>query len=150
MDRNGWLLRILRKNSESSAILTVRNQLQSFVEPSPPHACSVLQASLHLTAIARAWEWFLPKQAMGVPVVSSNHGGIPEVVRDGETGFLAPERDYEGLADRIAELLGDDDLWLRFSSRAITWVPERFDVRRQTMRLESLYETVIRGRPVSQ
>ena len=93
---------------------------------------------------------FAEAQAMGVPVVSSNHGGIPEVVRDGETGFLAPERDYDALADRITQLLGDDDLWHRFSSRAITWVPERFDVRRQTMRLESLYEAVIRERPVSQ
>ncbi len=93
---------------------------------------------------------FAEAQAMGVPVVSSEHGGIPEVVRDGETGLLAPERDCEGLAERITRLLADDDLWNRFSRQAIAWVPERFDVHRQTMKLEAIYETVIRERSVRQ
>ena len=38
---------------------------------------------------------FSESQAMGVPVVSSRHGGIPETMRDGITGLLAPERDVE-------------------------------------------------------
>ncbi len=38
---------------------------------------------------------------MGVPVVSSLHGGIPEAVWDGVTGLLAPERDHNKLAEHI-------------------------------------------------
>jgi len=46
----------------------------------------------------------LEAYAAGVPVVASNSGGIPEIVSDGETGFLAPPGDPAKLAARIAEV----------------------------------------------
>ncbi len=59
---------------------------------------------------------FAEAQAMGVPVVSTRHGGIPEVVFDRVTGLLAPERDHEALADSLCLLLGNEDLWRAFRS----------------------------------
>jgi glycosyltransferase involved in cell wall biosynthesis len=48
--------------------------------------------------------------ASGVPVVSTRHAGIPEVVVDGETGFLVAERDVEAMASRMEQLVDDPAL----------------------------------------
>ena len=45
--------------------------------------------------------------AMGLPVVSTDHSGIPEAVADGETGLLVPTEDAAALADAIGSLLHD-------------------------------------------
>ena len=54
----------------------------------------------------------------GLPVVSTMEGGIPDIVRNGETGFLCPPRDADALADRISQLLMDPDLRLRMGDAA--------------------------------
>lgn len=51
----------------------------------------------------------LEAMASGLPVVSTRHSGIPEAVSDGETGRLVEERDVEGMADAMIELLRDPD-----------------------------------------
>jgi glycosyltransferase involved in cell wall biosynthesis len=56
--------------------------------------------------------------AAGVPVVTTNAGGIPYVVRDGETGFLVERGDSDGLADAALRLLRDDDLATRIGDAA--------------------------------
>ena len=50
----------------------------------------------------------LDAMACGKPIVATTAGGIPEVVVDGETGFLVPPRDHEAMADAIVTLLQDD------------------------------------------
>lgn len=74
--------------------------------------------------------------ASGLPVVGSDLGGIPEVVVEGETGLLVPERDVERLADRIKRLLDDDGLWARLAAGARAHAVESFDLERQTAALE--------------
>jgi len=49
-------------------------------------------------------------QAMGLPVVSTHHTGIPEVVIHGKTGFLSPEKDIDSLAENLKTLLRNPDL----------------------------------------
>ncbi len=84
-------------------------------------------------------------QAMGLPIVSTNHAGIPEGVIHGETGFLAPERDVEALAHHCLSLLGDSCLWSRFSDRGQAHVRDHFDRTKQTHILEGVYSAVLRG-----
>jgi colanic acid/amylovoran biosynthesis glycosyltransferase len=86
---------------------------------------------------------FLEAQAMGIPVVSSLHGGIPEAVVHGHTGLLAPEGDYVTLAEHLRTLLLRKDLRVSYGSQGIRWVRQTFDVGVQTGRLEDAYEEVI-------
>ncbi|MBT8399518.1 MAG: glycosyltransferase [Rhodothermia bacterium] len=86
---------------------------------------------------------FAEAQAMGLPVVSSLSGGIPEVVRHGETGLLAAERDVDELAAHLSQLLSNDGLWEQFSDLGKKHVRDRFDIRRQTALLEEIYQEVI-------
>ena len=88
---------------------------------------------------------FTEAQAMGVPVVSFRHGGIPETMRDGLTGLLANEGDVEELAAHLTRYLKDRAFWERSSEEAMRWVREQFDVRSQTAKLESFYDGVIRS-----
>jgi len=92
---------------------------------------------------------FAEAQAMGVPVVSFHHGGIPEVVRHGETGFLAPEGDVSSLAKYLELLLEDDELWSAVSLMATSWVKQQFDIVKQTKELEVLYDQVIKASGIS-
>jgi colanic acid/amylovoran biosynthesis glycosyltransferase len=78
-------------------------------------------------------------QAMGVPVVSTFHSGIPEGVADGVTGILVPERDSENLAVALLRLLEDQDLWQRFHLATQGHIDRQFDLRRQTALLEDIY-----------
>ncbi len=86
---------------------------------------------------------FAEAQAMGTPVVSFEHGGIPEVVSNGRTGLLAPEGNTLLLAHNLLRLLRDDELWQRFSAAGTQSVRERFDLFKQTEELEQIYSRVI-------
>ena len=85
----------------------------------------------------------LEAQAAGLPVVATRHGGIPEGIEDGETGMLVEEDDVQGLARAIGTLLDDESARARMSRAAVTRMRERFDVRKQTARLESLYDEIL-------
>ena len=86
---------------------------------------------------------FVEAHALGVPAVSFDTAGIGEVVLNGETGILVPERDIAKLSDALVELLVNDALWRRFSDRARTWVAERFDIRNLNIQLENAYRRVL-------
>jgi colanic acid/amylovoran biosynthesis glycosyltransferase len=81
-------------------------------------------------------------QAMGVPIISTQHGGIPEIVADRVTGLLVPERDHKGLADAICLLLADENLWERLHSAGPKRIEQRFDLQMQTALLEDIYDGV--------
>jgi len=61
----------------------------------------------------------LEAMACGTPVIASRVGGLTYTVRDGETGFLVPERDPKALAARLEELLTDEGLRRRMGERAV-------------------------------
>ena len=85
----------------------------------------------------------LEAQAMGLPVISSIHSGIPELVTHNETGFLVAERDWEELARYITYLLGDKTLWQQFSQRSQEQVRALFNLQKQTSALEEIYKQVL-------
>ncbi|NER38628.1 MAG: glycosyltransferase [Oscillatoria sp. SIO1A7] len=88
---------------------------------------------------------FAEAQAMRLPAVSFASGGIPEAVAHGETGFLAPERDVEGLAAYILRLLNEETLWQHFSKNGQERVRKLFNLQSQTRILEDIYRAVLRG-----
>jgi glycosyltransferase involved in cell wall biosynthesis len=89
----------------------------------------------------------LEAAAVGLPVVSTRHSGIPEAVVDGETGLLGAEADPVALAGNIARLLDDEDLRRRLGRAARERVRARFDLSAQTERLEALYDEVTANTP---
>ena len=87
---------------------------------------------------------FAEAQATGLPVASFDGGPIPEVVAHGETGFLAPERDWQALAGYVSRLLEDGDLRRRMGERGVERVRDRFDLAARTRALEEIYASVLR------
>jgi len=82
---------------------------------------------------------FLEAAASGLPVVSTNHGGIPEAVRHEETGLLVAEGNVRALRDALARLLTDRYLARRLGDAGREWVVRNFDINAQTPKLERLY-----------
>ena len=62
-----------------------------------------------------------------VPVMATKAGGLPEVVIDGETGFLLPVGDVEGMAARAIEILSDDAYQHRLGRRGRELAASVFD-----------------------
>jgi glycosyltransferase involved in cell wall biosynthesis len=86
----------------------------------------------------------LEAAAAGTPVVATDHGGIPEVVIDGVTGLLAPERSPDELAERLRALMSSESLAARLGRAARARVETVFDIRRQTRVLEGIYGGLVR------
>ncbi|GAA3201852.1 glycosyltransferase [Nonomuraea roseoviolacea] len=80
-------------------------------------------------------------QMAGTPVVSTRVGSVAEVVRDGETGFLAPT-DPEALAAHTVRLLSDPVLACRMGEAARRWTSATFDVDRLVADTEALYRSL--------
>ncbi|MFC1574578.1 N-acetyl-alpha-D-glucosaminyl L-malate synthase BshA [Gemmatimonadota bacterium] len=83
--------------------------------------------------------------ACGAPVIATDMGGIPELVRHGETGFLFPLGAVEEMAEAGVKLLRDPQLWTRFSEAARADAVERFSSETIVPRYEELYEEIVRG-----
>jgi glycosyltransferase involved in cell wall biosynthesis len=81
--------------------------------------------------------------ACGTPIVSFNVGGVPEMVRHMEVGFLARERDVDHLAHGISVLLGDDELRFRMRERCRQIAVAEYGLDLQTERYISLYQRAI-------
>ena len=84
----------------------------------------------------------LEAMACGVPVVASAAGGIPEVVEDGKTGFLAPPGDVATMVDRALRALGNADEHSRLKRNAAARALD-FSADRVVPRYEALYEEVL-------
>jgi colanic acid/amylovoran biosynthesis glycosyltransferase len=77
--------------------------------------------------------------ASGMPVVSTTHCDIPNVIEHGKSGFLAPERDAEALADQIERWIDAPDQWAGLVGAARARVEAEFDAVAQGERLATLY-----------
>ena len=81
--------------------------------------------------------------ATGVPVIGVNDGGLPEVVRDGETGALCAAGDVEGMARAAIELLGDPERWRAFSTLAAADARDRFGMDAVVAQYEKFYRDAL-------
>lgn len=101
-------------------------------------------AAAALLVVPSRWESLpygpLEAMALGLPVLATAVGGLPELVRDGITGRLVPPADESALAGALAELLGDTAARERMGAAARELVEQRFRLELMVERTERLYE----------
>jgi phosphatidylinositol alpha-1,6-mannosyltransferase len=84
---------------------------------------------------------FLEAMALGKPVVAGNHGGAPEIVQDGVTGFLVNPDDHEALTDRLSRLLQDEPLRRKMGDAGRRRVEENYTFAHFEERLMHILRT---------
>jgi colanic acid/amylovoran biosynthesis glycosyltransferase len=85
----------------------------------------------------------LEAQACGMPVISTHHAGIPEIVADGASGLLVPERDVAALAGALRRLIDNPAEWPAMGRSGREFVERRHDLSLLNRRLLDLYEEAI-------
>lgn len=80
--------------------------------------------------------------ACSIPVIGSIHGGIPDIVEDGKTGFLVKEKDVDGLSARLTSLLKDENLRTTLGNNGRKKMEAEYDNRRCNERLEAIYDSL--------
>jgi colanic acid/amylovoran biosynthesis glycosyltransferase len=78
-------------------------------------------------------------QTTGMPVIATWHCDIPNVIIDGKTGLLVPERDVNSLAEAILSLAFSPESWVEMGKTGRKRVEKEFDVGAQVSRLENIY-----------
>jgi len=81
----------------------------------------------------------LEAMAAGVPVISTNAGGLKEINIDGETGFTSEVGDIKGMSEKARYLLYNNEVLKVFKSRAAAYA-KKFDIQYIVPRYEELYE----------
>jgi len=84
--------------------------------------------------------------AAGVPVVATNVGGTPELVKDGETGVLVPAGDEARLVEALIPLVRDPLLRARYAARSKAFARSHFHISAVCRRFQELYATVYNSR----
>ena len=79
----------------------------------------------------------------GRPVVATKVGGIPEVVKDGITGFLVPPERPDALAEKVRLLLENEALWKKMSQAAVEHVRENFALEGHAQNIYKVYQDVL-------
>lgn len=84
----------------------------------------------------------LEAMACEVPVIATNVGGLPEVVIDGENGYLVELGDTSAIAERAIEILSDEKKLRQMGKRGRAWAVEQFNTEKVIPQFEQLYERV--------
>ncbi len=85
----------------------------------------------------------LEAMACGAPVISTNSGGLPEVNRDGYSGYLGNVGDVEYMAEKAISILSDDKVLYEFKSNALK-VAQEFDIKNIMPLYENLYKKALK------
>jgi glycosyltransferase involved in cell wall biosynthesis len=82
--------------------------------------------------------------ACGLPVISSSVGGLPELVRHNETGFIAEIGDIDRMAKYALELLTNEKKYKLFSENSRQRAVDKFDKSKVVPLYEAYYEQVLK------
>ena len=86
----------------------------------------------------------LEAMSCGLPIVASNVGGNPEVIVEGETGFLLSLKDPQAIVSAIIKLYNDKDLAMRMGKAGRKRVEEKFGINRMIDEYIAIYEKCLR------
>jgi glycosyltransferase involved in cell wall biosynthesis len=85
----------------------------------------------------------LDAMAAGLPVIASSVGGVPELIEDGKSGWLAPPRDVEALTSRLHLLLGNPELRQSVGAAAYCRVRDQFSAAQMARNIALLYDELL-------
>lgn len=115
-------------------IVDILSKTQIFVAPSITAADGNQDAPINVLKEA---------MAIGLPVVSTYHGGIPELVEDGKSGFLVPEKDASALADKLSYLIEHPELWSSMGQAGREYVLQHYNLRQLNDDLMKVYCSLV-------
>lgn len=81
-------------------------------------------------------------QMSGLPIVATRHGGIPEIVKEGETGFLVDEGDINAMADAMFQLARSREMAATMGSVAREWAVSELSLKRSVKKLTDLLHSL--------
>ncbi len=81
--------------------------------------------------------------AVCLPIISTFHADIPEVVLDGKSGFLVQEKNYEIIADKILELIENPDQRKNFGLFGRKHIEKNYNLDNQIKNLENIYKSLL-------
>jgi glycosyltransferase involved in cell wall biosynthesis len=90
----------------------------------------------------------LEAMASGLPVISTRHSGIPEVVEDGSNGVLVPPGDDIALATAMAHLFDHPDLGQKLAQKGVQTVIEKFALERNVEQLLEEFMAAVQTAPI--
>jgi glycosyltransferase involved in cell wall biosynthesis len=85
--------------------------------------------------------------ASGLPVISTRHAGIPDVVIEGQTGFLVDEGDVEAMANQMLRIAEDPALAARLGEAARKRIEDHFSIEQSTSALWGMIDSCLKGNP---
>ncbi len=77
------------------------------------------------------------------PTITSNVGGFPDLVKDGETGYLVPPKNPPALADKMEQALADYDEAIRMAESGQRLCRELFDIRNNARDVYEAYQSIL-------
>ena len=86
----------------------------------------------------------LEAMACGIPVVGSNVGGIPDIIKDGETGLLTRQKDPDDIAEKVIKLLSDEKLRDKVVENGLNLVRQNFSWEIISDKFLKIYHDVIK------
>jgi N-acetyl-alpha-D-glucosaminyl L-malate synthase BshA len=107
----------------------------------------LLLATSHVFLMPSEQESFglaaLEAMACGVPCVTSDAGGLKELVQPGVSGYYAPVGDVEAMAEQVVQILSDETAYQQLSRQTRAYAFDRFHVDKIIPRYVELYQTVL-------
>ena len=90
----------------------------------------------------------LEAMAAGLPVVATDVGGNPEVIKNGVNGFLVPSKDPNALAEKIAAVLSNRDISRSMGNEGRKTFEAKFTLARMLKEYENLYAEILQKRNI--
>lgn len=134
------IVKLLGKKT-SSEIIEILNTAHIFIAPSVTASNGNQDAPINVLKEA---------MCLGLPVISTYHGGIPELVQDGVTGFLVPERDADALAQKLSYLIEHPEIWNSMAQAGRAYVEKHFDMHKLNSELVEIYQKLLNKDSFSQ
>jgi len=109
-------------------------------------------SAIDIFVLTSLWEGLpiavLEAMASSKPIISTDTGGVKEVIVEGKSGFLVPSRDMNKMSQRLAVLLNDENLRTQIGQNARKSLDSNFALTNMIRKSESLYEDLLREKGV--